>query len=246
MSMLFFKNPVALDREQHRNTHLKPTAIGYSYAKSANAVPLTLSEMAPASLEYPIVFTLNADGTGMPAAVLGIRNNENLFVDAQGNWDADYIPGYVRCYPFALQPTSENGDAIVLLDGGFEGINETEGVDLFDKEGQPAQYLQLTISALEQFHKQERASMEFVAMLNKHGLLVPKMIEITAANNTKIKLDGFHVIEESKLNALGDEVLLELARHGGMGLVYAHLFSFGTMPRLIRRLEPRLAMEKAA
>lgn len=246
MSMIFFKQPAALDREKHRKMRLKPAARGYSFAKSVNAVPVTITEMAAASSQYPVVFALNADGTGMPMAILGIRDNENLFVDSEGQWDADYIPGFVRCYPFTLQRTEKDGEAFIAIDEGYDGINEEEGIQLFTEEGKPAPHLQQTISALEQFYRQERASSDFVGMLSQYNLLTSKVLEINAANNTKFKLHGFHVIDEAKINELGDAVLLDLARHGGFGFIYAHLFSLGTMARLIRRLEQRLEMGQAA
>ena len=53
-----------------------------------------------AAAYYPIVFS---DESVPIAAVVGLRNDSNLFVDSQGQWLADEsLPAYVRRYPFIL------------------------------------------------------------------------------------------------------------------------------------------------
>jgi len=63
--------------------------------------------MPHAARTYPIVFS--AAAPTVPFAVVGLRENENLFVDATGNWRDDaYIPAYVRRYPFCLVETDQS------------------------------------------------------------------------------------------------------------------------------------------
>src|SRR3546814_17461453 len=62
-----------------------------------------------------------------------LRQNENLFVDASGQWAPDtYIPAFVRRYLFVLaeKPAAKEGDDFtVFLDEQYEGfkIGRTSG-----------------------------------------------------------------------------------------------------------------------
>ncbi len=44
----------------------------------------------------------------MPAVLLGIRDQENLYVDDNGAWNAKYIPAFVRRYPFVFSSQDKN------------------------------------------------------------------------------------------------------------------------------------------
>ena len=58
----------------------------------------------------------------MPAALLGIRDNENLYVEENGAWNAKYLPAFVRRYPFVF--SSDDGANFTLcLDEDFHGVN---------------------------------------------------------------------------------------------------------------------------
>src|SRR5437773_2591744 len=95
---LFYRRPRVLQPALHGSLSLKDGP-DLGYAKQANAVPLLAAEMAAACRHLPIVFT---DGINpQPVAVLGLREQQNLFVDAQGHWlPGAYVPAYVRRYPF--------------------------------------------------------------------------------------------------------------------------------------------------
>ena len=79
-SLLFYEKPVALNREQHRNTRIGPVG-NYHYAARTNSVALAAAEFVEACKEYPIVFA-DVGGRMIPVALLGLREDENLFIDA--------------------------------------------------------------------------------------------------------------------------------------------------------------------
>ena len=52
--------------------------------------------------EYPIFFKKNAEtGKFIPVALMGLRQNENVFLSEAG-WDAQYIPASVKRRPFLI------------------------------------------------------------------------------------------------------------------------------------------------
>ncbi|RVA88736.1 SapC family protein, partial [Mesorhizobium sp. M7A.F.Ca.CA.004.01.1.1] len=102
---LFYSRPEALNPARHGSLGLTARS-DFGFARSAHAIPVVASEMPAAMRSYPIVFI----GPGKaPVIITGVRQNENLFVGAEGKWTAPhYIPAYVRRYPFILaeDPTS--------------------------------------------------------------------------------------------------------------------------------------------
>src|SRR5262245_41509961 len=94
----FYRNPVPLDPVRHAKAGLK-NRDDFGFARGTNAIALTGAEFASAARAYPIVFS--AAAPVVPFAVVGLRDGDNLFLDAAGNWREDtYIPAYVRRYPF--------------------------------------------------------------------------------------------------------------------------------------------------
>ena len=57
-----------------------------------------------------------------PVALLGLKKNQNLFVDKSGKWNADYIPAYARRYPFCMaRVTMASSFGRSRSSGGFAG-----------------------------------------------------------------------------------------------------------------------------
>ena len=96
---LFYNKPQLLTAEAHGKLALNDKA-NFAFAAKAISIPINAVEV-PVARSYPIVFASVAPY--IPLAVVGLRRDENLFVDAKGVWDpAAYIPAYVRRHPFAL------------------------------------------------------------------------------------------------------------------------------------------------
>lgn len=59
-------------------------------------------EFPNAAEEYSIVFAGEGDNL-LPVVLMGVREDENLYVDSDGGWSAKYIPAFVRRYPLFSQ-----------------------------------------------------------------------------------------------------------------------------------------------
>jgi hypothetical protein len=93
-SLLFYNKPIALNKVEHADTRIKFSGDDYSFAAKTNSVILAGVEFAVAAKEYPLVFA-QAGGQVVPVALLGLRNEENLFIADDGNWDARYLHALV-------------------------------------------------------------------------------------------------------------------------------------------------------
>lgn len=102
---------------------------------------LTVAEIPLAAMEYTIVFA-GSDEAPVPAILLGIGQNENLYVDDQGAWNAKYIPAFVRRYPFVFTQSEDGRTLTLCVDEGCTGCNhDGRGERLFDADGERTGYL---------------------------------------------------------------------------------------------------------
>ncbi len=235
-----YRQPVALDRQLHRGKRLKRIA-GSRAAAQMNACLVTASEFADVAKEYVIGFVpARAPGTPEPlevhaVALLGLRAQENLFVDADGRWDARYVPAFVRRYPFAYASDGE-GRPAVIVDAACEAFNDTEGERLIQDDGEATPFLQETLQFLDAFEQDLQRTRTLCARIVELDLLKAVQIDVTLGDGSKLSADGVQVIDEAKLKDLPEPVAVELLRHGVLGLLHAHLISTTNVQRLTERL----------
>jgi len=138
--LLFYAQLALVNAERHHDWCVE-LGHDYAFARTTNSVPLTRVEFARAARDYPIVFA-GQDQNVFPLAVLGLEDQQNLFIDAQGKWQADYLPAFVRRYPFVFSTLDEGQNFTLCIDEAFSGCNqEGRGERLFDDEQQKTQYL---------------------------------------------------------------------------------------------------------
>jgi hypothetical protein len=114
-TLLFYQKPVVLNRETHRNLKLRATP-SFAYAAGTNSVPLTGNEFAVAARQFPILFVPDANRQPTPIALLGLRRDENLFVEPDGRWSGCNVPAFVRRYPYLLAEKGAPDDFAVCID----------------------------------------------------------------------------------------------------------------------------------
>ena len=83
---------VPISKDSHQDLSIK-LGKDYSFAGQINSVPLLATEFANAAREYSIIFTASEDDV-MSAAILGIKDNHNLYLTETGEWQANYIPAF--------------------------------------------------------------------------------------------------------------------------------------------------------
>jgi len=81
---LFYSSPAPLTKDRHGEQSLTLDR-SFSFAKGTNSLPITGDEFWTAARHYPILFAKGNSPT--PIALVGLRPDENLFIDADGQWD---------------------------------------------------------------------------------------------------------------------------------------------------------------
>ncbi|MBF0271327.1 MAG: SapC family protein [Magnetococcales bacterium] len=238
--LIFYQKPMPLNKEVHRNLRMTNQAGQYGFAKPTNSVILAGGEFIEAAKEYPIVFVRSGGGI-IPAAMLGLRDAENLFIQPDGTWDARYIPAFVRRYPFVLAGGDNTQEMTVCIDESYPGFSTTgdTGQPLFDEQGEASEWLQQAIRFLQEYQAQVRRTEVFINRLNGLDLFVELTARADLVNGAQYAMQGLLVVDEKKLLELSKPQALELFRCGELGWVYAHLFSLSNMGRLVDLLAKR-------
>jgi hypothetical protein len=245
-TLLFYQKPVPLNAEVHRNARLGTFEGNFSFSAETNSIPLAAIEFFDTAREYPIAFTGPEGGAMFPIALVGVRQNENLFVGTGGRWEGKYVPAFVRRYPFVLAEKQEGEDFNVYLDEGYPGFNMEQGERLFTDSGEHTPLLKQALDFLSTYQGEIRRTRLFVERLQALGLLVPRVLEVQRPNEAPMVLQGFSMVDEQKLMALPDADLLDLARTGALAWIYAHLMSLANVANLASRLDSRLVNASAA
>ncbi len=222
--MLFYKKVMTLDVASHRNVSVRAPE-NYFFAARTNVIPLAAIEFAHAALEYPIAFVHDAEGTLSPVAVVGLDEN-NLYVDSKGRWQARYVPAYVRRYPFVPGEVVQGQKPVVCIDSGFDGYNVEDGEPLFDANGKPSDYLARAIELIQDYHGHLELTRRFVEELEAASLLKPISVEVNdGATGRPHRLQGLQVVDEQKLQALDHARVARFFDEGFLLAVYSHLVS---------------------
>ncbi|HEV7915618.1 MAG TPA: SapC family protein, partial [Albitalea sp.] len=99
-----YRAPQPLDPVLHRHKKVLPVT-DLSIAREMHAVFLAATEFPAAALALPIIFVHTGErlpdgrATIAPVALMGLVANENLFVEG-GEWQARYLPAFIRRFPF--------------------------------------------------------------------------------------------------------------------------------------------------
>lgn len=231
---VFYRNPVPVDAARHARMGLR-SVFSLAFARDTNALLLTSSEFAMAARTYPIVFS--GGGQTLPFAIVGLRDRENLFVDAAGKWRDDaYIPAYVRRYPFIFSETPGSTRLLLCMDEGAECLEAESQRPLF-ADGKPTETLQNVLKFCEAFQAQHHDTIEFSRWLDQNGMLEDRIAQAELEGGQTFTLRGFRLINIEKMRALNDAQVLELHKRGWLPLMHFHLQSlnnFGPLSRLMR------------
>ncbi|MBI1300277.1 MAG: sapC family protein [Alphaproteobacteria bacterium] len=240
---LFYQNPMPIDSKKHKSLALKKN-FGFGFTKTVNAVPVNMIEIGHAFHYYPIAFS--PDDNATPVAILGLRDNENLFLDAQNNWiGATYIPAYIRRYPFIFSELPDSDQLTLCIDNAPEVIEEKGDQKLFTEDGKPSELAQNALDFCKKYHAAAMHTLEFSRALSENDLLVERETQIAIAGNKRINFSGFRIIDEKKLSEMSDKTFLEWRKKGWLPFVYAHLYSGAQWQRLSALLNERIEKEAA-
>lgn len=235
-----FNKIVPLQKELHGNLKLERIN-SFSFAAGVHLTGLMAAEFSRAASNYPIVFIEDAKTYEfMPVALLGLQQGENLFVDADGRWDATYIPAIIRRYPFVLARTDEENRFSVCIDEDCPFLGtEGEGKALFTESGEPSEVTERVKRYLRELHQMEVVTKLLCKTLKEKYMFAPLNMQVREADTVK-NISGAFVIHEQRLNNMSDFDFLELRHQNFLPAIFNHLASLGQIERLAQMRQRRL------
>lgn len=225
-----------LDKERHKGLRIK-AGNGADLGDAIMYVPTFAFEFRDIQGSYPILFTKDPNtGSFLSAALLGFEADQNLFL-GEDRWDAHYIPTAIQRQPFLIATGGEEGNQrpVVSIDLDHPRVSEDEGEALFDKSGDPSDFLNQKIATLDKLHHGLQHNNGFIAALLEHELLEGVTLDMTFANGDTKSLQGFYCIAEEKLYQLEGDVLGKLNKSGYLQPAFMAIASLSRVRELIER-----------
>jgi hypothetical protein len=191
---------------------------------------------------YPIVFHKDAQGAFHPLALLGLREHENVFLDADG-WAVPYLPLAIERKPFLIGASDGEPTVHVDLDSP-RIVGEGAGEAVFKEFGGTTPYLERISSVLRALHEGLQQNAGFSAQLLALDLLEPLRLDATLRDGTPLQLDGVYAIHEERLRGLDGATLERLNRSGALEAIHMVIASGQHFRDLIERTERRHAADR--
>lgn len=246
-NVLFYSQPEPLSADVHGKLGVTPADKPYAFVAQTNIVPLTVTEFAPAALSFPIIFVGDLK---QPVVAMGLRQDENLFVNNGDFRPEAYIPAYIRRYPFVFANDDQQNRMILCIDRAASFVGENAEIPLFEN-GEPSAYVNNAMEFCNNFEQERLRTESFVKLLTDLDLFETREATFTPRNadgsaGPVQKLAEYYAVSEDKLKALPAEKLAELRDNGALGQIYAHLVSLLGWDRLIAMAFNRAAATPTA
>ncbi len=227
---LFYRSITMLNRETHKDFKVITDANRFQFASGAHIIPAVVDEFVPGGRALPIVFIPGAT-RATPVFLVGLSPGQNRFVDGEGRWTADYVPAFVRRYPFIIGEVA-NASPLICVDDTSTLLSKTDGEPLFLPDGEQSPLLNNTVSFVGEYMAAAKRTEVFVDLLQKFDLFRTITIDVRTANDESKTVHGTMTVDLEKLNGMSDNDFLELRTNGALAPIFAHLSSLQTIDKV--------------
>ena len=231
-----FKNLEVLDKEKHSDLKINPLS-DLNFAKQSPFIPVVANESAIVGNTFPVVFTAEENSSLVALVSLG---TDSLAINNEGKWITQYIPSFLRKYPFSLASTKENTEQkVILIDEGSSLFSKSKGKQLFKKSGEQSETLENAIKFLTANEQQVITTKNIINEIVKSGILEDRDISVGEGDEKKVLVNGFKIVDREKLNALSDDILASWVKRGIITFIDAHLKSLDNIQTLFNLASQR-------
>ena len=217
-----YKKLAVLDKKAHSNLKVQPMR-DLNFAKENSFIPVMATEVALVGSTFPIVFTAGENPSLVALVSLG---GESLAINHEGKWITNYVPSFIRKYPFSIAGTKENPQQkVILIDEESDLVSYIDGNELFLEDGEQSETLKNTINFLTNYENQITITQNVAKAISDSGILEEREIAVGEGDEKQILVNGFRVVDRDKLNSLSDDILADWVRKGIISLIDAHIKS---------------------
>lgn len=240
------KNPahvVTVTKDKHAKLRVKYNN-DFAHAKELNLAAVMITELSAAAANFPVVFIQHPENKIVrPVAIFGLRPGENYYYGQEG-WDATYVPLLIQRHPFLIGADDANPDGNTLmmcLDSTSPFLSESDGIALFDEDGNGTEFLANRNDLLTEVFQGERITEQFTRKILELDLLKPFEILLQGMDGMTRKVTGLMTFDAAKLRQLSDAQMLELHKLDFLApcyVIYASLFQIHRMMQIRNRKLP--------
>lgn len=233
--LMIYETAVPVSSGRHAKASVE-AGKGFAFTRKVNSVPLMAVEFPQAAAEYAVMFAKNGDDV-VPVVILGARQNENLYLNADDAWHGEYVPAFIRRYPFVFSASDDGKTFTLCVDEAFQGLNyQGRGQALFAEDGKQTPYVDNVLKFLQEYRTQFLRTQTFCNKLKELDLLEPMQAQFTLGSGETTSLTGFQMVDRKRLKALPAETLSQLATTDELELIYLHLQSMRNFNSVKNRL----------
>jgi len=227
-------NIVPVDAKVHAKVKVRNGA-DLSIVEDQHAIPLVAHELSRAVGSFPCVFLKNEEmGRFQLVGLMGLAVGENLYVE-DGEWKTNHYPLLPSSYPFKLIPDANDDKQLVFgIDQDSKFFDSKDGDPLYNEDGSESEMHIRRRDLTAQLFEQTRMTAQLTEKVAELELLEARSLSYEV-NGKKASIDGFFTISEEKLNALPDDVILELFKNGSLSVIYASMMSMQQVGDLVKR-----------
>ncbi len=234
-NVMMYENPQPLTKDKHVKFGVQQVKKPFEFMEKSHFMPITAPEFGSACSSFPIIFAGDAK---TPLAVMGIRQNENLFVEKGQFNNLYYMPAFARRYPFVLAGDQENDRFVVCVDEKAECVTDKKPTQMFFEGDEPSKFTNEAFEFLKQFEQDRRATEQMIERFKELDLFEQKEMNFQGNNADgsladKQKIADYFAITDEKLRGLDAKTTKEFMDNGYLSVAYAHMLSLGNWQRLV-------------
>ena len=228
MIQKLFRKPLLVTSQN--STLFLPKITDYKFAQSVTFLPISASEVIEAQKCYPIFF-LREQNDVIPFVAMGVQEDKNIFIDAQGKVKDDcYVPAIMRAYPFSITKIEDKFSLVM----DEQSLHDYPGdKKLFTKSGNLTKEAKKVLDIVEAVYADLYETKQALGVLSEKNLL--KSVDITI--NTPKKeyiLEGILIVDEEKVKNLDDTTIADFYKRGILDIIVLHIASLSNIARLGR------------
>lgn len=222
---------IQINKIEHKNKTIKKVK-DFSFAKKLISSPIGISEFFEACKDYTIFFTKDSNDQNryIALALLGYKENENVFIDSDSNWlQNKYCPSYIRRYPFRFIPSDDPKAPTLAVEEEY--LSDSKDFDpLFENENN-TEYLNNVLTFLSMVENDYTVTNDFIKQLADMDLLEEKNAAVKKDDKV-YNVGPLLVVNEEKLNHLGKKKKEMIFEKNLLPFITAHLISLSNIQRI--------------
>lgn len=159
-----------------------------------------------------------------------------------GCTEGDYVPGYIRRYPFIGMTQGQGGNLLLGLDLSAAPVSTDAARDgarpLFSDDGSATETARSAMALCEAYAAEHDRTRAFGDALEAANLLAAREARVTLPGGEEKLIQGFRLIDEAAFRALSGPTLETFHARGWTDLVILHLASLHAWRILAARAFP--------